>query len=30
LTLRRQQRDSNDPASNFVENSITASAFMRF
>ncbi len=30
LTLRRQQRDSNDPASNFDENSITASAFMRF
>lgn len=30
LTLRHQQRDSNDPASSFDENSITASAFMSF
>ncbi|MHB1213735.1 MAG: TIGR03016 family PEP-CTERM system-associated outer membrane protein [Thiobacillus sp.] len=30
LTLRRQQRESNDPASSFDENSISASALMRF
>ena len=30
LTLRRQQRESNDSASSFDENSITASASMRF
>jgi uncharacterized protein (PEP-CTERM system associated) len=30
LTLRHQQRESNDPASTFDENSITASASMRF
>lgn len=30
LTLRRQQRESNDPAASFDENSITASLYMRF
>lgn len=30
LTLRHQQRDSNDPAASFDENSITASLYMRF
>ena len=30
LTLRRQQRDSNDPASSYNENSITASVTKRF
>ena len=30
LTLRRQQRDSNDPAASFDENSIIASLYMRF
>lgn len=30
LTLRRQQRESNDPAASFNENSITASLYMRF
>lgn len=30
LTLRHQQRDSNDPAASFDENSITASVYMRF
>ena len=30
LTLRHQQRDSNDPAANFDENSISASLYMRF
>lgn len=30
LTLRRQQRDSNDPASTYDENSITASVSKRF
>lgn len=30
LTLRRQQRDSNDPAASFDENSLTASLYMRF
>lgn len=30
LILRHQQRDSNDPAASFDENSITASLYMRF